>query len=130
MRVKAVASFLRFIASGALNTAVTYAIYVVFLRWISYQASYTIAYATGILLSYVLNRTFVFKAHKGLRTVLLFPFVYIVQYGLSMLLLWIWIERLELSPTIAPLFVVVVTVPVTFVLTRIAFLGGAKFRGQ
>lgn len=120
------ARFFRFILSGGLNTAITYGIYLVLLQQISYQISYTVAYVSGIVVSYALNRAFVFKSHRGLRSILLFPLIYITQYGIGMLLLWLWIDIAKLSDKIAPLVVVVVTVPATYVLSRFVFLGNKK----
>lgn len=120
------ARFFRFLLSGGLNTAITYGIYLVLLQQISYQFSYTIAYVSGIAISYTLNRSFVFRSHYGLRSILLFPLVYIAQYGFGMLLLWLWVEIAGLSTKIAPLIVVVATLPLTYVLSRFVFLGRKK----
>lgn len=122
------ARFFRFILSGGLNTAITYGIYLVLLQKTSYQISYSIAYVSGIAISYILNRAFVFKSHRGLRSILLFPLIYITQYGIGMLLLWMWIDIAKLSDKIAPLVVVVVTVPATYVLSRFVFLGNKTKR--
>ena len=51
-----IASAVRFLASGGLNTLVTYIAYLVLLHWLPYQQSYSIAFASGIALAYVLNR--------------------------------------------------------------------------
>jgi putative flippase GtrA len=72
--------FARFLLSGATNTLVTYAIYVCLLMMFSYQASYAISYVVGILFSFVMNSLFVFKSHQGIRSILYFPLVYVVQY--------------------------------------------------
>lgn len=95
------------------------------LQWTPYQLSYTIAYVSGIAISYVLNRSFVFKSHHGLRSALLFPLVYVAQYGFGMLLLWLWIDVAGLSDKAAPLVVVAVTLPLTYILSHFVFLGRA-----
>lgn len=115
--------FLRFIVSGGVNTAITYGIYLVLLQIITYQISYSIAYVSGIAVSYALNRSFVFRNHHGLRSILLFPLVYVAQYALGMLLLWLWVEMAGLSDKVAPLIVVAVTLPLTYVLSRFVFMG-------
>lgn len=113
--------FGRFIVSGGINTASTYAIYLLLLRWISYKESYTVAYIAGIVLSYFLNRVFVFGTHQGVRTALLFPLVYLAQYLGGLLVLWIWIEILGLGVRFGPIAVVLTTLPMTYVLTKIFF---------
>lgn len=120
------AQFFRFILSGGLNTAITYGIYLLLLQQTSYQISYTIAYVSGIAISYLLNRVFVFREHRGLRSLLLFPLVYVTQYGFGMLILWLWIDMAGLNDKIAPLVVVAMTLPLTYVLSRFVFLGRKK----
>lgn len=115
-------SFARFLISGGFNTALTYTIYLFLLIVAPYQVSYTIAYVLGIFLAFVLNRFFVFKSHRGVRSVLLFPLVYLVQYLASMLTLWVLVERLELSERPAPLVAIIITVPITYVLSRFIFV--------
>ncbi|MBX6507046.1 MULTISPECIES: GtrA family protein [Pseudomonas syringae group] len=113
--------FARFLMSGGFNTALTYGIYLVLLMFLSYKISYTISYVTGILLAYVLNRFFVFKSHQGLRSVVLLPLIYAIQYGLSLVILWCWVEKLQLDERLAPLAAIFLTLPVTFILSKFAF---------
>ncbi|MBI6701480.1 GtrA family protein [Pseudomonas viridiflava] len=113
--------FARFLMSGGFNTALTYGLYLVLLMFLSYNVSYTISYVTGILLAYTLNRFFVFKSHQGLRSVILLPLIYLVQYCLSLVILWCWVEKLGLDERLAPLVAIALTLPVTFVLSKLAF---------
>lgn len=113
--------FARFLMSGGFNTALTYGMYLALLGVLSYQISYTISYVTGIVLAYVLNRFFVFKSHQGLRSAVLMPFIYLVQYLLSLVILWIWVEKFEFDSRLAPLAAIVLTLPVTFLLSKFAF---------
>ena len=115
--------FFRFLVSGAINTAVTFGIYLLFLPVFSYPISYSIAYVIGIGVAYFLNRAFVFRAHQGARSALLLPLVYVAQYGIGILMLWLLIDQLKLSEEIAPLVVIVVTIPLTYLLTRFVFVG-------
>jgi putative flippase GtrA len=95
--------FLRFLISGGLNTAVTYAIYLILLRHNSYTVSYSIAFAAGVIVSFALNRIFVFKTHRGWRSAILFPLVYISQYAVSLVVVWLWIAKFHLLKELAPL---------------------------
>ncbi|AHG42576.1 membrane protein [Pseudomonas syringae CC1557] len=113
--------FARFLMSGGFNTALTYGIYLVLLMFLSYKVSYTISYLTGILLAYVLNRFFVFKSHQGMRSVVLLPLIYAIQYGLSLVILWCWVEKLQFDERLAPLCAIFLTLPVTFILSKFAF---------
>lgn len=111
----------RFLVSGGFNTVVTYGLYLLLLNVVSYTTSYTIAYVAGIVLAYGLNRYFVFKSHQGIKSVALFPLVYLAQYLTSLLILWVWVEKLGWDSRIAPLIAIAITVPMTFVLSRYVF---------
>lgn len=113
--------FTKFLVSGGFNTIVTYGLYLVLLSFFPYTTSYTVSFLVGIVLAYLLNRYFVFNAHNGIKSVLLLPLVYILQYGMSMLVLWFWIEQLSLAAQLAPLAAIVVTVPITFILSKYIF---------
>ena len=60
----------------------------------------------------------VFKTAISWKGLFAFPLVYLVQYLLSAMLLSVFVERLDIPQSIAPLTVIVLTIPVTFVLTR------------
>lgn len=118
-------SFLRFLISGGVNTGATYAVYLGMLQITEYKTAYTIAYIFGVVLAFSINLLFVFQTHRGWRSVVLFPFVYVVQYLTSLGLIWLWVERLRLPKELAPLIAIVVTIPLTFLLSRLVF-GGKK----
>jgi putative flippase GtrA len=113
--------FARFLVSGGFNTALTYGIYLLLLLVLSYTVSYTISYLIGILLAYTLNRFFVFKSHRGLQSALLLPLIYGFQYLLSMLILWCWVEKFGFDERLGPLAAIVMTLPVTFAFSKLAF---------
>lgn len=114
-------SFARFLVSGGVNTVLTYGTYLLLLKLFSYKIAYTISYLGGILLAFVLSRYFVFKSHRGAKSVILFPFIYVIQYVLSIVIIWTWVEKLGLNAAIAPLISITLTIPVTFLLSKILF---------
>jgi len=107
--------------SGGFNTASTYVIYLALLQFTGYRLAYTISYATGILLSYVINRVFVFRSHRGLASALLFPFVYLIQYLAGLVVLWVWVDKLGFAKAFAPLIAIIATIPLTYLLSRYVF---------
>lgn len=117
----AASSFFRFLISGGVNTVATYTVYLVLLRFIDYKVAYTTAYVFGIVLAFFINRLFVFRTHRGWRSMVLFPFVYLLQYLVSLGVVWAWVERLQLWKEAAPLVAVVITIPMTFALSRLIF---------
>lgn len=115
-------SFARFLISGGLNTALTYALYLLLLLVIPYQWAYTTVYLLGIALAFALNRTYVFKSHRGWFSLAMFPLIYALQYLLNIGILWGLVAVLGVSHVLAPLLVILVTVPVTYLLSRSVFL--------
>ena len=115
-------TFIRFLVSGGFNTALTYALYLLLLRFISYRISYTVAFIAGIALAYILNRFFVFRAKGGSYAFPLMAVVYLVQYLAGIVIVSFWVEILGWSASLAPLAAIALTIPLTFVLTRSIFV--------
>lgn len=113
--------FPRYLLSGGFNTLVTYGVYLLLLQALPYKTSYTIAYIGGIFLSYILNRYFVFKSDRGVKSLFLFPVVYLAQYLISLIIIWLWIEKLNLDERAAPILAIAITVPMTFILSKYIF---------
>lgn len=114
-------SFLRFLISGGVNTATTFAAYLILLRITGYKTAYTLAYVFGIALAFAINRFFVFQTHRGWRSVVMFPFVYLIQYAASIAVVWLWVEKLGFPKEAAPLAAIALTIPLTFLLLRLVF---------
>ncbi|WP_225042331.1 GtrA family protein [Xanthomonas campestris] len=117
-------SFVRFLISGGINTVATYAVYIALLQVTSYKVAYTVAYVFGIFIAFFINRLFVFQTHRGWGSLLMFPFVYLAQYLVSLAVVFAWVEHLKMSAALAPLIAIVVTIPLTFVLSRFVFGNG------
>jgi putative flippase GtrA len=118
MSARPLGEALRFLLGGAFNTLASYAAYYVLQLVLPYQVAYAIAFAFGVALSYFVNLRFVFRARHTARKALAFPLVYLAQYALGALLLAALVEWMHVPKEVAPLLVVVVTIPVTFALTR------------
>ncbi|CAH1223444.1 GtrA family protein [Paenibacillus sp. JJ-223] len=110
--------FLKFVISGGLNTLATYLMYLFLLMFLNYSLAYSISYVAGIFLSYYLNTVFVFKEKVSFKKFLKYPIVYLVQYAVNMLLLYVLVEYVQLYVEIVPLISMVVTIPVTFLLSK------------
>jgi putative flippase GtrA len=111
------AEFTRFLLVGLTNTLFSYVLYLLLLLAMPYIAAYTLSYCAGIVLSYFLNVHFVFKKRPSLASFLKFPFVYVIQYGLGVLVLWLLVGA-GMDPKLAMAGVIVVTIPVTFLASR------------
>jgi putative flippase GtrA len=110
--------FLTFVFFGGINTALTYGIYLVFVLYVAYPTAYTVSFILGIFLSYYLNARFVFKEKLRLSKALQYPVVYFTQYLLGLGLMYVLIEVARLDKFIAPMMVVLATVPCTYLLSR------------
>ncbi len=108
----------RFMAMGTLSTGIMLGIYMALNLVLEYQVAYFISYVITVIVSYFLNTLFVFKTTVSLRGFLKFPIVYVVQYVIAAILLELFV-RLGFSETFAPIFIIVLLLPLTFWLSRL-----------
>lgn len=118
------AEALRFLIVGGLNTAITYALYLALLPMLDYAVAYTVTFIIGIGLAYALNTRFVFRVRASVRSAVAFPFVYLAQYGLGVLVLNVAVRGLEIPKQYALLIVIAVTMPIVFFLSRLSLTQG------
>jgi putative flippase GtrA len=115
--------FPRFLIVGALNTGLTYLLYLCLLFVMPYVWAYSLTYSAGIGLGYLLNSHWVFKKTPNLRSATTYPVVYGINYFLGVAMLWLLVELINIPKEIAPLIIVAVSVPVMYVVTRAIFQG-------
>ena len=108
----------RFLIMGVVNTVVGYALFLMFNIFVHYALAYSLAYAVGIVFSYFMQTVWVFRVKPSWQSFLMFPSVYIVQYTLGVFLLAMLVEYLSVPETFAPLMVIIMSIPVTYVMTR------------
>lgn len=117
--------FGRFLLAGAANTVLTVVLFEGLRRVLPYLVAYSLAYVTGIVVSYLLGTAFVFSRRRTVRSAALFPLVYLAQYLLGVLLMWWLVERLAVDATMALFIVIAVSVPITFLLSRAVLIAGS-----
>lgn len=118
--------FVKFIGVGGANTIVTYSLYLLLLLITNYVISYTIAYIFGIGLSYWLNLKFVFQEKSSKKKMTLFPLMYFVQYLLGIIVLYTVIHKFNIPKEFAPIMVVVITIPITFFMSKLILVTKEK----
>jgi putative flippase GtrA len=96
----------------------------------SYRIAFTASYVIGIIFAYFFNVLVVFKSGLSFTKFLQFPLVYVVQYLLSIGLLEVFVQRLNVSTTIAPMFVFVIVTPLTYLLSRWILKGKSTPGGE
>ncbi|MEB3100937.1 GtrA family protein [Ferviditalea candida] len=110
--------FIKFIIVGLINTVSTYLLYLIFLKLTSYFWAYSISYILGIIISYFLNTLFVFREKTSLKKFLQFPIVYLVQYLINTFFLYLFVNVLSIRKEISPIIIIVITIPITFLLSK------------
>jgi putative flippase GtrA len=108
-----------FLVGGGLNTILTYGIYLTLNIFVGYQISYGIAYVCGIIFSYLFNSKLVFEVRRSWKGLLLYPFVYVLQYLGAALLLGFAVESAGIPKEVAPLLIIVLMLPVTYLMSKL-----------
>ena len=116
----------RFLLSGATNTLVTYLLYLLLNVFLGYQLAYFLSFFSGIFLSYWLNSVVVFKVALSWKKLLSFPLVYVVQYVIGAFILRYTVAQLGINEALAPLITIVITLPITYVISRFLLTGENK----
>ena len=108
----------RFVLVGAVNTLLSYALYVWLLQHFTYLIAYGISYVAGIGCSIVLHARYVFGARISTRVVLLYPLMYLGQYLLGLAILKISVDIFSVAPEYALAICIVLTIPPVFFISR------------
>lgn len=110
-----------FALTGTLSTLLMLIIYVGLNKVINYQYAYLASYCISVLALYFMNVWFVFNQPISWKSFWKFPLIYLLQYLVGAVSLE-FIVRLGFSVTFAPVLVVIILLPVTFVLNRIVLM--------
>jgi putative flippase GtrA len=120
----------RFLVAGAVNTALTWGVYALLLHLLPYGWSYTVAYALGIVLAYLLYRCYVFESRGRPYGPVWVALIYLFQYFAGLGLVHLWIRLLGQPAIWAPLFSVLVILPLTYALSRWVFRSATSRRAM
>jgi putative flippase GtrA len=106
----------RFLAFGVFNTLVTYAIYCALVIWLHPQLAYALVFALGIVIAYLGNAAWVFRAR--LRWAMLLPYagVYLATYLANAGLVHALMTQAGAGPRVALALSLVVVTPLSFLL--------------
>jgi putative flippase GtrA len=114
------ATGVKFLMTGIINSGLTYLIYLLLLFVLNYRVAYLLSFVSGIAIALVLNSKFVFKTALTLRKASGFVAAYGLQLLVGILVLQLLVEHNTVSTSIAPLCVMVITVPLSFLMSRYA----------
>ncbi|WP_352968642.1 GtrA family protein [Mesorhizobium sp. M1406] len=111
---------IRFLASGALNTSITYVIFLMLIQISSPSIAYTLSYSIGIIIAYLLNIFFVFRSGHSKRMAAAVIASYLLQYFYGLAALNILINFLLLPAFFAMAVVIITTIPLQYLILRSA----------
>ena len=111
------AEILKFIIVGGINTLNYYVVYLLLLKLlhIEYMISHILV---AFVISYYLNCYFVYRVKPTWRKFISFPITQIVNVSLQTVLLYVFVSWLNLPAEIAPFAGLIITIPITFVLSK------------
>ena len=121
--MKPFVQFIKFGFVGVSNTALSYGVYclLTFLG-VPYMLSNVVGYFVGMVNSFFWNNCFVFKSSASRNLLSAFIKMVIVYSSTGILfsnvLLFFLVDKLGLSKYIAPIFVLLVTIPLNFFLNK------------
>jgi len=108
----------KFLIVGLINTALAYGVYVLLVAFLAYKIAYCIAYIAGFLCSYFLNTKWVFRSEVSWKSFFSFPLVYAAQFLINLVSLHLLVEEFLIPVKIAFLPVIVLSIPITFLMSR------------
>ncbi len=114
------AEILKFIIVGGINTLNYYVVYLLLLKLlhIEYMISHITGFIVAFVISYYLNCYFVYRVKPTWRKFISFPITQIVNVSLQTVLLYVFVSWLNLSAEIAPFAGLIITIPITFILSK------------
>ena len=114
------AEILKFIIVGGIHTLNYYVVYLLLLKLlhIEYMISHITGFLVAFVISYYLNCYFVYRVKPTWRKFISFPITQIVNVSLQTVLLYVFVSWLNLPAEIAPFAGLIITIPITFVLSK------------
>lgn len=111
--------FSLFLLMGGINTALTYALYLLLLNKLDYKIAYAIAFAAGVLISIVLQSRYVFAAKLNWKKIMVYPFIYLIQFAFGLIVITFSVRQLHIGKPYALAVATVLSVPLTFLLNKL-----------
>ena len=113
--------FIKYAASGTLNTSITLVIYNLLIKVnVNYIISNIIAYVFGVANGFVLNKIWVFKANGRVSSLLMkFIIVNLISLTFSTAILFCLINNLYLNKILAQMIATISTGIVNYILNKL-----------
>lgn len=117
----------RFGLVGTLVTVLHYVVYWWFKRWMDYSLAFAIGYGLSFVVNYVLTSYFTFRRKASLKNGIGFGGAHLFNFILQTLLLRLFVW-MGFTPTLAPIPVYLISIPTNFLMVRFVFKGRGKKR--
>jgi putative flippase GtrA len=111
----------RYLAAGALNTLLSWLLYLGLLRLLDFRLAYVLAFLAGVLVSYGLLRHVVFARPGRDHALLRVAASHLLQLGLGLAVVQLWVVWLHGPAWLAPLAATAACLPLIFLLQRRIF---------
>ncbi|MGG3467830.1 GtrA family protein [Neobacillus pocheonensis] len=115
------AQFWKFVIVGLINTFNYYVLYLFFhnLAHFNYMPAHIISFLLSMVGSFYLNSYFTYKTKPTLKKFIQFPLTYVVNISVSSAAIFVMVDLMKLDEDISPLVASVMTIPFTFVISKI-----------
>jgi putative flippase GtrA len=115
---KSARQMLLFLIVGISNTILNYVVYLALLRVVYYGWAFTGAFIVGLVFTGLMNIRVTFAHHPTVAACIAFAAYYCLYYVCNLLLLRVFVEHLGIDERFAPLVMLPITVPISFLTTR------------
>ena len=102
--------------NGIINTIITYSLFILLSDMIDYRLAIVIIFPLGVLISYFLNKKFVFKKDKG--NIIIFFIVMTAMLLTNLSVTWILVEFAYISKEISQALAICIAFIVGFLLNK------------
>jgi len=109
---------IKFIFGGLINTSITYLIFLALNFFVAYWLAYSAAFIIGVVISFVINRNFVFDEDSGLKSFAVLLAFYLGLLAYNNAILYLLISKTPLPEEIAVILVIALNVPISFLFIR------------
>lgn len=117
--------FIKFILVGVINTLNYYIIYLFFLHVLNqnYLISHIFGFIISFIISFFLTSYIVYKIKPNLKNFLKFPLTQVANISIQTFMLYLCVDILNINKNLAPFISLIITVPVTFLISNMIFKG-------
>ena len=117
---QSIGEMIRFAIVGTLVTVIHYVVYWLLQLLIDVNIAWTAGYIAGFVFNYYMSARYIFREKANIKNGAGFGVAHLVNYVLQMVLLNVFI-KIGLSPSMAPVGVYAISIPVNFLLVRFVF---------